>query len=186
MTALREKLLDGRAIALGGGPSEVVLDALRELGARVEIMTGGERFGGAEAQLGEWARARAPLDALVYDAREAFGGGGDCALTASLEAAWTTAREVASGALIPADGPGKLVLIGPRPDAGAFAGAARAALENLTRTLSIEWARYGLTAVTVAPGARTTDRELAELVCFLVSEAGGYLSGCVLELGATR
>jgi hypothetical protein len=36
----------------------------------------------------------------------------------------------------------------------------------------------------IAPGDATSDEELAELVCFLVSPAGDYLSGCRLELGA--
>ena len=36
----------------------------------------------------------------------------------------------------------------------------------------------------IAPGASTTDEELAELVCFVVSEGGDYLSGCRLDLGA--
>ena len=77
------------------------------------------------------------------------------------------------------------MLIAPRPAAGSFASAARAALENLARTLSVEWARYGVTTVAIAPGARTDRRELAELVCFLVSPAGDYFSGCAFELGAT-
>ena len=83
-------------------------------------------------------------------------------------------RGVATGALIPA-GAGKVLLIAPRPAGGSFASAARAALENLARTLSVEWARYGVTTVAIAPGARTTDEELAELVCFLVSPAGRVL-----------
>jgi NAD(P)-dependent dehydrogenase (short-subunit alcohol dehydrogenase family) len=58
----------------------------------------------------------------------------------------------------------------------------RAALENLARTLSVEWARYGITAVALWPGADTTDAELAELACFLISPAGGYFSGCRFEL----
>jgi NAD(P)-dependent dehydrogenase (short-subunit alcohol dehydrogenase family) len=90
-------------------------------------------------------------------------------------------RGVATGALIPA-GAGKVLLIGPRPDGAQFAGAARAALENLARTLSVEWARYGVTAVAIAPGARSTADDLAELVCFLVSVAGEYFSGCEFEL----
>ena len=49
----------------------------------------------------------------------------------------------------------------------------------------MEWARYGVTTVALAPGARTSDAELAELVSFLVSPAGEYFSGCVLELGAS-
>ena len=60
------------------------------------------------------------------------------------------------------------------------------ALENLARTLSVEWARYGVSTVTIAPGARTTDEELSELVCFLVSHAGEYYSGCMFELGAVQ
>ena len=68
--------------------------------------------------------------------------------------------------LIPGEHGGKVVLIGPRPDAGQFAEAARSALENLARTLSIEWARHRVTATMIAPGPRTTDDQLAELVCY--------------------
>jgi hypothetical protein len=41
-----------------------------------------------------------------------------------------------------------------------------------------------VSAVAIAPGARTADEQLAELVCFLVSPAGDYFSGCVFELGS--
>jgi hypothetical protein len=40
-----------------------------------------------------------------------------------------------------------------------------------------------VTTVAIAPGAKTGDRHLAELACFLVSPAGEYFSGCVFELG---
>jgi NAD(P)-dependent dehydrogenase (short-subunit alcohol dehydrogenase family) len=133
--------------------------------------------------VGSWARARAPLDALVYDASAAFGGGGSEGLRSALEHAWAAIHEVVSGELIPACRGGKVVLIGPRAGAGAFAEAARAALENLARTLSVEWARYGITVTMIAPGARTTDEEVAGVVCYLVSEAGDYFSGCRLSLG---
>ena len=185
MTALRENLLGGRAIALAGGVSGAISEALQDLGARLaRVPDGGQLGADDESRVGNWARAAAPLDALVYDARGAFGEGGDTALVAAMEEAWVAVREVATGALIPADTLGKLVLIAARSDAGPRSSAARAALENLTRTLAVEWARYGVTAAVIAPGAATTERELAELVCFLVSEAGGYLSGCRLELGA--
>ena len=88
--------------------------------------------------------------------------------------------------MIPAQRPGKVVLIAPRPDAGAFAQASRAALENLARTLSVEWARYGITATAITPGCATTAEQLAELVCFLVSPAGDYFSGCRFSLGVTE
>jgi NAD(P)-dependent dehydrogenase (short-subunit alcohol dehydrogenase family) len=199
---LRADLLEGRAIAVGGAVHAAVRERLLALGARVEVMPGDERVGelvpadeaggGSEPaargededRVGAWARRCGPLDAVVYDAGAAFGEGGEEALLAALEDAWVAVREVATGALIPGDTGGKVLLIGPRPDAGAFAQAARAALENLARTLSVEWARYGVTAAMIAPGPASTDQQLAELVCFLVSEAGGYVSGCRLELGA--
>jgi NAD(P)-dependent dehydrogenase (short-subunit alcohol dehydrogenase family) len=184
MTALRAELLAGRAIALAGGVCDAVRDALAGLGARVEVVPVTDRLVGDEQQTGEWARAHAPLDALVYDAGNAFAEGGAAAMLAAMESGWVAIRELGNGALIPADAPGKVLLIGPRPNAGAFAEAARAALENLARTLSVEWARYGVTAAMIAPGEATSDQQLAELVCFLVSPAGEYLSGCRLELGA--
>jgi NAD(P)-dependent dehydrogenase (short-subunit alcohol dehydrogenase family) len=118
----------------------------------------------------------------VFDTGPTFADGGQAELGAALEAAWVATRGVAAGALIPA-GAGKVLLIAPRAAGAAFASAARAALENLARTLSVEWARYGVTAVAIAPGAATTDDDLAELVCFLVSVAGDYFSGCAFDLG---
>jgi NAD(P)-dependent dehydrogenase (short-subunit alcohol dehydrogenase family) len=129
----------------------------------------------------QWAAGAAPLHALVYDAARAFAGGGQVELRESLELAWVATRAVATGALIPA-GAGKVLLIAPRPTGRPFAAAARAGLENLARTLSVEWARYGLSAVAIAPGERTREEDLAELVSFLVSPAGTYFSGCRFEL----
>jgi hypothetical protein len=186
MSVLRPNLLDGRAIALADGVPDAVSARLTALGARAELMSIDEPLGEDEERVGDWARGRLPLDAVLYDATGAFEVGGEEALHTALERAWVAVREVATGALIPGDGPGKVLLVGPRPDAGAFADAARAALENLARTLSIEWARYDVTAAMIAPGSASTDEQLAELICFLVSEAGGYVSGCRLELGAVR
>ena len=125
------------------------------------------------------------MAALVYDARPAFAEGGQEPLRSCLEDGWVAVRGVATGALIPARA-GKVVLIAPRPDAGSFAAAARAAFENLARTLSVEWARFGVGTVAIAPGARTTDDQLAELVGYLISHAGEYFTGCVLELGSSE
>jgi NAD(P)-dependent dehydrogenase (short-subunit alcohol dehydrogenase family) len=177
VTVLREGLLDGRAIALAGGTVPALAGWLAGLGAQIHEL---------ELSLGEdgvkdWAAGVAPVHALVYDSGPAFAGGGQPRLQLALEEAWIATRGLATGALIPA-GAGKVVLIAPRPDSGPFAAAGRAALENLARTLSVEWARYGLTTVALAPGARTSDEALAELVSFLVSPAGDYFSGCVLEL----
>lgn len=178
MTVLRQGLLDGRDAALAGGVASAVAEALSGLGARVHEIDPALDEDGAR----DWAARVAPLRALVFDAAPLFAEGGQARLGVALESAWVAIRGVATGALIPG-GAGKVVLIAPRAGSGPFASAARAALANLARTLSVEWARFGVTVVTIAPGARTRDDDLAELVCFLVSPAGDYFSGCGFELG---
>lgn len=169
---LRQGLLAGRSIA-----TVEVLPAtnraLSGLGAQVEELVPGAGLGEDEQRVGEWARERAPLQAVVYDARST-----EATATAAV---WAAVREVAVGALIPGSG-GKVLLIGPRPGEGEHPDAVRAALESLARTLSVEWARFGITAVMVAPGARSSDEEVAHLICYLCSAAGEYFSGCRLEL----
>src|SRR5207245_2178300 len=81
---------------------------------------------------------------------------------------------------------GRIVLLAPRPGAGPHAEAATAGIENLARTLSIEWARHSITAVAVAPGARTPAGELAAVTAYLLSPAGAYFSGCLLDLRQSR
>jgi NAD(P)-dependent dehydrogenase (short-subunit alcohol dehydrogenase family) len=179
VTVLSSGLLDGCAVALAGGVTPAISQALSALGASVHELDPALDEDGARA----WADGIAPLHALVFDAAPTFADGGPAHLGAALEAAWVATRGVATGALIPA-ATGKVLLVAPRPAGASFAGAARAALENLARTLSVEWARYGVTAVAVAPGARTTDDELAELVCYLASLAGDYFSGCAFELSS--
>ena len=58
--------------------------------------------------------------------------------------------------------------------------AARAALENLARTLSIEWARYGIRTTALTPGAEWSDDDVGDLVAYLVSPGGDYFSGARL------
>jgi NAD(P)-dependent dehydrogenase (short-subunit alcohol dehydrogenase family) len=182
MSLLADQLLSGVNIALTAGVAAPVGSLLAELGAHVEEL--GLDLDDDDAE--EWARSRAPLHALVYDAGPVFGDGGETELRAALAHGWTAVRAIANGALIPSQVGGKVALVGPRPDAGPHADAARAGLENLARTLSVEWARYGITATAIAPGPSTIDDELALLVAFIASRAGDYLSGCRFELGAIR
>ena len=183
----RSGLLDGRRIALAGpagdGPpsaevDRAVCDRLRALGAWTDVIDPGALAD--EDATAAWAAERAPLDALVFLGAEPFGAGGADRLQATLELAWRAAR----GAQLHASGAGgRLVLVGPPADAGPHSEAARAGLENLARTLSVEWARFSVTAVAVAPGPDTTAAEVGELVAYLLSAAGGYFSGCRFSLG---
>ncbi len=179
MTVLREDLLLGMAIALGGGVPATIRDALTGAGARVEELESGLDDEPAEG----WARDHAPLQALVFDARRAFGAGGPEALRVTLERAWGSTRALANGAFIPSEKGAKIILVAPAAGAGDHVEAARSALENLARTLSVEWARYGVTVTAVMPGERCSDAQLTELVGFLASPAGSYFSGCRLDLG---
>jgi NAD(P)-dependent dehydrogenase (short-subunit alcohol dehydrogenase family) len=118
-------------------------------------------------ELGAEAAPEAP-DVLVFE--------GTGAVPAALDEAWDAIR----GALRDEQ---LIVLIAP-PPGDAHAEAARAGLENMARTLSIEWARRGIRPVAITPGRTTSPAEIAELVAFLASPAGGYYSGCRFDLGA--
>lgn len=163
----RDGLLEGRRVAVDGQSHSPIVAALTSLGADVQ-------FVGDEPHV---------VQALVHDARPTFAAGGEVALQRSLERTWTVTRDVATAALLGSGG--RLLLIAPSARAGPYADAARAAFENLARTLSVEWARFGVTSTALWPGAETTDEQLAELICFLVSDAGGYFSGCRFELGVS-
>jgi len=171
MTILRDDLLANRTVATNAAGD--LREALKTLGA--EVVNAGGPVGGEPG---------GALDALVHDARTAFADGGPDALLAALETMWKTIANTANESLIGSDRGGKVVLIAPEAGAGEYADAARAAIENLARTLSTEWARYGVTTTAVTPRAGTRESDLAVLVAFIVSEAGDYHSGARLELGA--
>jgi NAD(P)-dependent dehydrogenase (short-subunit alcohol dehydrogenase family) len=175
----RPELLAGRRVAFAGADETPAAIAVDELGGAIELVPEGLEV---QDELQAWVAARLPLHGLVFDARPRFGAGGLASLTAALERAWVVARAVATEALIPARA-GRLIFIAPQPEAGPYAEAARAGLENLARTLSIEWARFTVTAVALNPGTPTTEDELTGLVSFLLSEAGAYLTGCRFDLG---
>ena len=180
------------------------LAACAELGARVfecELAVTGDIEADDAATAKTVERALAELgevSLLLVDAASAFapehrGTGGAsaegnsgtaaaAALVSSLEASWRITQAVASGAFIERGEPGRIVYVAPRPNAGANTDAARAGLENLARTLSIEWARYGISPVAIAPSDETSPAEIAALSAYLASPAGAYFSGCLLDL----
>jgi hypothetical protein len=126
--------------------------------------------GGVAPEIAERLRqlgAHTGGDVLVHGATE---GG-----RAALDEAWDAIR----AHMLPPDKSGLIVLLAP-PPGDAHAEAARAGLENLARTLSIEWARYDIRPVAILQGGDA--HATAELVAFLASKAGAYYAGCAFTL----
>jgi hypothetical protein len=186
---LRAGLLEGVSVMRAGerGPfGDEVARACTQLGASVS----------------EWIPDAPPSgpDTLCYDGAGTFerAAGEREALDACVELAWDATREIVAAPLLEQQGggdggssardrargayPSRIVYIAPPAGSGGFADAARAGLENLARTLSIEWARYGVSTVAIAPGASVSATDVAALVAYLASPAGGYFSGCLLDL----
>lgn len=186
---LRAGLLEGRMIVVAAPARDEVPGALTALGAEVRHLHADLAD---EAAVEAAAAAQAGgADALVVDAAAFFAAAGADngrevdALRAAADGAWAATRAVVNAAWLGPQAPGgKVVLVAPAPDAGPHAEGARAALENLARTLSIEWARFGVRTTAITPGQATSDAEVASLVAYLVSPAGDYFSGARLDLGA--
>ena len=169
---LREGVLAGTQIVVAGAG---------ELGAAVReraAALGADVVERAIDPAGEEVAFEGSADVLVFDGSETGG------MQAVLDGAWLTVRPVARAAMIDHGG-GLVVLLAPRPGSPE-AEAARAGLENMARTLSVEWARFAVRPVAILPGAATSPAEVAELVAFLASPAGEYYSGCAFTLGSVR
>src|SRR6478672_12582580 len=128
---------------------------------------------------------------------------------------WLMTHAAATKAFIP-QREGKVMSVTLSPHNGmpgmVHSGAARAAVENMMRTLSIEWARFGITLCAVAAGQfdtetlRTkyprevvenvagtvpvgrlgTEEEMAWLLAYLASPAGDFFSGAVVTIDGAR
>jgi len=168
---LRDGLLDG--VAVLAAPRTTATDACAALGARVEALEADLLDEAATTAAAEGSEATV----LVVDAAPLFGPGGPAALRAALDATWSAIH-----AHFDAARTAKIVLLAPPPGAGAHAGALRAGLENLARTLSIEWSRHRVGVVAILPGDATAPGDVGQLVAYLASPAGDYFSGCALTL----
>ena len=128
---------------------------------------------------------------------------------------WHMTHAVATKAMIPAGG-GKVLSVTLSPHNGmpgmVHSGAARAAVENMMRTLSVEWSRHGIRLCALAAGqfdtetmrtkypaavvenlSRTiplgrlgTEEEWAWLVAYLASPAGDFFSGTTITMDGAR
>jgi NAD(P)-dependent dehydrogenase (short-subunit alcohol dehydrogenase family) len=205
-------LLAGARPHAGAGIGSAVVAVCASLGARVaECATDAVEEAALDAAVARAAEEIDGIDLLVLDgaalfarglargaARQASAGGhsgadahggaaAHAALRECMDGAWNATRAVINGAFLQAaESRGRVVYLAPAPHAGEHAAAAIAGLENLARTLSIEWARYAITTVTIAPGAATAADEVAALVAYLASPAGAYFSGCLFDLRGAR
>ena len=133
----------------------------------------------------------------------------------NVQGTWLMTHAAATKAFIPQEG-GKVVSVTLSPHNGmpgmVHSGAARAAVENMMKTLSIEWARFGIKLCAVAPGQFGTEtfrtkypkvvtenversipagrvgepEEMAWLIAYLASPAGDFFSGAVLTIDGAR
>jgi citronellol/citronellal dehydrogenase len=140
--------------------------------------------------------------------------GFDTVVRLNLRGTWLMTHAVATKAMIPA-GRGKVMNVTLSPHHGlpgmAHSSAARAAVENLTRVLSIEWARFNIKVNAIAAGHFATEAlkkypkpvfegvartvplqrlgepdEHAWLIAYLASKAGDYCSGAIFTMDGAR
>jgi citronellol/citronellal dehydrogenase len=158
------------------------------------------------------------IDALVNNAGGQFPSpaeaisprGWDAVVRNNLNGTFYMTREVASRAMIPARR-GRIVNVIAQIFRGfpgmAHTGAARAGVENLTMTLSIEWAQHQINVNAVAPGViqssgtvryppellemgrKSTplkrlgsEDEVAAAIVYLLSPAAGFITGATLYI----
>jgi len=128
---------------------------------------------------------------------------------------WLMTHAATTKAFIPQGG-GKVMSVTLSPHAGmpgmVHSGAARAAVENMMKTLSIEWSQYGVklcalaagqfdtetlrtkypavvvenVAKTIPLGRMGTEEEWAWLVAYLASPAGDFYSGTTITMDGAR
>lgn len=148
--------------------------------------------------------------------------GFDTVIKLNVHGTWLMTHEVATRAMIPDDPEtgkprgGKVIDVTLSPHNGmpgmVHSGAARAAVENMVKTLSIEWARFDIKLNALAIGQIGTEtlltkypevvvenlsnsipagrlgrpEEVAWQVAYLASEAGDFYSGSVLTMDGAR
>ncbi|HZK16566.1 MAG TPA: SDR family oxidoreductase [Solirubrobacterales bacterium] len=133
----------------------------------------------------------------------------------NVQGTWLMTHAAATKAFIPQGG-GKVLSVTLSPHHGmpgmVHSGAARAAVENMMRTLAIEWARFGIKTCALAAGQFATEtlltkypqvvvdnlersipigragraEEMAWLVAYLASPAGDFFSGTTITIDGAR
>jgi citronellol/citronellal dehydrogenase len=216
------------AVVVGCGrrsePLESMVAAVGEFGGRAEHVAMDIRDEQAVEHLFDGVLERhGRLDLLVNNAGGQFLSPAEAispkgfrtVIELNVVGTWLMTHAAATKAFIP-QRRGKVLSVTLSPHNGmpgmVHSGAGRAAVENMMRTLSVEWARFGLTLVALAAGQfdtetlrtkypkqvvegvpRTvplgrlgTEEEMAWLVAYLASPAGDFFSGTVLTIDGAR
>jgi citronellol/citronellal dehydrogenase len=133
----------------------------------------------------------------------------------NVQGTWLMTHAAATKAFIPQGG-GKVLSVTLSPHQGmpgmVHSGAARAAVENMMKTLAIEWSRFGIKTCALAAGQFMTEtmmtkypqvvvdnlersiplgragrpEEMAWLVAYLASPAGDFFSGTTITIDGAR
>jgi citronellol/citronellal dehydrogenase len=224
-SALELAALGARVVVCGRRPEPLEETAVAADGGRCEPRACDIREEGqVEALVDEVLRTHGRIDLLVNNAggqyltpaEDITPKGFRTVIRLNVEGTWLMTHAVATKAMIPESRGGKIINVTLSPHHGlpgmAHSSAARAAVENLTRVLSIEWARFGIKLTALAAGAFDTDtlrtkypkpvvegvagtvplgrlgteEEFAWLVAYLASPAGDYFSGAILTLDGAR
>jgi NAD(P)-dependent dehydrogenase (short-subunit alcohol dehydrogenase family) len=163
------------------------------------------------------------LDVLVNNAGGQFLGPAEAitpkgfrtVIELNVQGTWLMTHAAATRAFIPQGG-GKVLSVTLSPHNGmpgmVHSGAARAAVENMMRTLAVEWARFGIRTCALAAGQFATEtlltkypqvvvdnlersiplgragraEEMAWLVAYLASPAGDFFSGTTITIDGAR
>jgi citronellol/citronellal dehydrogenase len=225
-TAVEMATLGATVIGCGRRPEplEGTVAAIEGAGGRAEAVPADIRDEDAVAKLIDGILERhGRLDVLVNNAGGQFLSPAEAispkgfrtVVELNVQGTWQMTHAAATKAFIPQRS-GKVISVTVSPHQGfpgmVHTGAARAAVENMMRTLSVEWARFNVKLCAVAAGqfdtevlrtkyprevsenvARTVPlgrlgrpEEMAWLIAFLASPAGDFFSGTVLTIDGAR
>jgi len=215
----------GASVAICGRKAEKIeaaIATLREAGLPAERIFGAPCDIREPSQIEQFVRSVRErfgrVDVLVNNAGGQFPSaaehisprGWEAVVRNNLNGTFFMTREVATQVMIPQKR-GRIVNVTAMVVRGfpgmAHTGAARAGVENLTKTLAVEWAQYGICVNAVAPGTiKSTGTvqygdmvleqarkatplkrlgemdEVSRVVVFLASELNGFITGAVFPI----
>jgi citronellol/citronellal dehydrogenase len=217
----------GATVAICGRRPEPLDQAVEEIeaaGGRAEAVPMDIREEDAVEQLFEGLLARhGQVDVLVNNAGGQFLSPAEAispkgfrtVVELNVTGTWLMTHAAATRAFIPQRA-GKVISVTLSPHNGmpgmVHSGAARAAVENMMRTLAVEWSRFNIRLCAVAAGqfdtetlrtkypreivenvSRTvplgrlgTESEMAWLIAYLASPGGDFFSGTVITIDGAR